>query len=61
MNASLAISEEDFNQLLPASENLESWVGWHAVDTNGEPIGIVQSIDQSTANGIIEIHTHQDL
>ena len=58
VNASLAISEEDFNQLLPASENLESWVGWHAVDTNGEPIGIVQSIDQSTANGIIEIlHT----
>ena len=28
------------------------------MDTDGEPIGIVQSIDQSTANGIIEIqHT----
>ena len=58
VNASLAISEKDFNDLLPTSENIESWIGWNAVDTDGEPIGIVQSIDQSTANGIIEIqHT----
>tara|TARA_B100000925_G_scaffold193566_1_gene146515 strand:- start:100 stop:621 length:522 start_codon:yes stop_codon:yes gene_type:complete len=55
VNASLAINENDFNHLLPASENIESWIGWNAVDTDGVPIGIVQSIDQSTANGIIEI------
>ena len=55
VNASLAISEEDFNQLLPESENIESWIGWNAVDTNGEPIGVVERTDQSTANGIIEI------
>ena len=58
VNASLAISEEDFNHLLPASENIESWIGWNAVDADGHPIGVVRSIDQSTANGIIEIqHT----
>ncbi len=55
VNASLAIREEDFNHLLPASENIESWIGWNAVDADGEPVGVVHRIDQSTANGIIEI------
>ncbi|MBA99326.1 MAG: hypothetical protein CMN34_00190 [Saprospirales bacterium] len=58
VNASLAISEEDFKHLLPESENIESWIGWNAVDADGQPIGVVHSIDQSTVNGIIEIqHT----
>ena len=58
VNASLAISAEHFNHLLPESDDLESWIGWNTVDTSGQPIGVVQNIDQSTANGIIEIqHT----
>ena len=27
-------------------------IGWNAIDTDGEPIGIVQSIDQSTATAL---------